>query len=59
MDDLQDIEKIYKKALADLKSAYDRKLKYSKEYKKAMLENFEKALSIRIALKEAMLKSKF
>ena len=59
MDDLQDIEEIYKKALADLKSAYDSKLKYSKEYKKAMLENFEKALSIRIALKEAMLKSKF
>ena len=59
MDDLQDIEEIYKKALADLNSAYDRKLKYSKEYKKAMLENFEKALSIRIALKEAMLKSKF
>ena len=58
MDDLQDIEEIYKKALDDLKSAYDRKLKYSKEYKKAMLENFEKALSIRIALKEATLTGK-
>lgn len=58
MDDLQDIEEIYKKALNDLKSAYDRKLKYSKEYKKAMLENFEKALSIRMSLKDATLTGK-
>lgn len=58
MDDLQDIEEIYKKALNDLKSAYDRKLKYSKEYKKAMLENFEKALSIRMSLKDDTLTGK-
>ena len=59
MDDLQDIEEIYKKALADLKSAYDRKLKYSITYKNNALDNFQRALSIRLALKEAMLKSKF
>lgn len=59
MDDLQDIEEIYKKALNDLKSAYDRKLKYSITYKNNALDNFQRALSIRLALKEAILKSKF
>ena len=58
MDDLQDIEEIYKKSLNDLKSAYDRKMKYSITYKNNALDNFQRALSIRLALKEATLTGK-
>ena len=40
MNDLQDIEEIYKKALNDLKSAYDRKLNIRKLCWKTLKRRF-------------------
>lgn len=50
MDELQEIEEIYQKALGELKEAYDSNLRYSGGYKNTALDNFQRIISIRKSL---------